>query len=277
MFRIGPETQFGSLMDMKARDQLAIALGNIVSEAGKVIMAVQAADIGARRKSDGSPVCRADLEAEKLILARLGALLPDVAVIAEESFAPAGGGAVPERFLLVDPLDGTREFLAGHQDFTVNIALIEAGDPIVGAICAPALDQVYVAGATAFRADLAADGTLGTPEVIATRAIPGAGLRALASRSHMNDSTEQWLRQHPVAELQRAGSSLKFCLIARGEADVYPRIAPTMEWDTAAGHAILNAAGGCVLGLDGSPLRYGKKDTGFKNAGFIAWGRKPPQ
>jgi 3'(2'), 5'-bisphosphate nucleotidase len=265
-------------MEIKARDELATALGNIVSEAGKVIMAVQAADIGARCKPDGSPVCQADLEAEKLILARLAALLPDVTVVAEESFAAGNSAPVPGRFLLVDPLDGTREFLAGHQDFTVNIALIEGGSPIVGAICAPALGQLYVAGATAFRADLAADGTQLTPgamKPIATSPVPASGLRAIASRSHMNPPTEEWLRQRPVAELQRAGSSLKFCLIARGDADVYPRIAPTMEWDTAAGHAIVNAAGGCVLGPDGSPLRYGKRDAGFKNAGFIAWGRKP--
>jgi 3'(2'), 5'-bisphosphate nucleotidase len=261
-------------MELKARDELGLELGHIVTEAGKLIMGMQASDIGARRKPDGSPVCRADLEAERLILARLAALLPDVAVIAEESFAP-DGGPVPERFLLVDPLDGTREFLAGHKDFTVNIALIEAGHPLAGAICAPALDQVYVAGATASRADLAG-GALGAMRIMATSPA-GADLRAIASRSHLNAETEQWLAQQPVAELQRAGSSLKFCLIARGDADVYPRLAPTMEWDTAAGHAILNAAGGCVLGLDGSPLRYGKSDAGFKNDGFIAWGRRPPQ
>ncbi|HEY4404999.1 MAG TPA: 3'(2'),5'-bisphosphate nucleotidase CysQ [Xanthobacteraceae bacterium] len=256
-------------MEMKARDALGLELGNIVAEAGKLIMRLQASDIGARRKPDGSPVCRADLEAERLVLARLTALLPNVPVIAEESFAP-DGGAVPERFILVDPLDGTREFLAGHKDFTVNVALIEGGDPIAGAICAPALDQVYVAGATA------SAGAPGALQVIATSP-PRTGLRAVASRSHLNADTEAWLTRRPVAELQRVGSSLKFCLIARGDADVYPRLAPTMEWDTAAGHAILNAAGGCVLGLDGSPLRYGKKDAGFKNAGFIAWGRRPPQ
>jgi 3'(2'), 5'-bisphosphate nucleotidase len=262
-------------MDIKARDELAIAFGHIVAEAGKVIMAVRASDIGARRKPDGSPVCRADLEAERLILARLATLLPNVAVIAEESFAP-DGGPVPDRFLLVDPLDGTREFLAGHEDFTVNIALIEAGVPIAGAICAPALGQVYVGGACAYRTDLVG-GTLGAPRVIATSPVPPASLRATASRSHLDPETRQWLDQHPVVALQRAGSSLKFCLIARGDADVYPRLGPTMEWDTAAGHAVLNAAGGCVLGLDGLPLRYGKSDAGFKNAGFIAWGRRPPQ
>jgi 3'(2'), 5'-bisphosphate nucleotidase len=277
MLRIGPGTQFGFVMDVKARDELAIAFGNIVSEAGKVIMAVRASDSGARRKPDGSPVCRADLEAEKLILAQLAAIMPNVPVIAEESFAPDCGGPMPDRFLLVDPLDGTREFLDGYKDFTVNIALIEAGSPVVGAICAPALDQVYVAGATALAADLAAGGTLRAMKAIATSPVPGSGLRAIASRSHMNPQTEHWLSEQSVVELQRAGSSLKFCLIARGDADVYPRIAATMEWDTAAGHAVLNAAGGCVIGLDGSPLRYGKRDAGFKNGGFIAWGRKPPQ
>jgi 3'(2'), 5'-bisphosphate nucleotidase len=262
-------------MEMKARDELATELGQIVSAAGKLIMGLRAAEIEARRKPDGSPVCQADIRAEQLILARLAAFLPGVEVIAEESFAPAGSGPVPERFLLVDPLDGTREFLAGHQDFTVNIALIEGGDPVAGAICAPALDQLYVGGVTAHRGELAAGGTLGAMKLIATSPTPGAGLRAVASRSHLNPQTEEWLRQRPVAELQRAGSSLKFCLIARGDADVYPRLAPTMEWDTAAGHAILNAAGGCVLRLDGSPLRYGKKNAGFKNEGFIAWGREP--
>jgi 3'(2'), 5'-bisphosphate nucleotidase len=265
-------------MDMKARDELALELGHIVSEAGNVIMAVRASDVGARRKPDGSPVCEADTQAEHLILARLTAIMPDVTVIAEESFAPHRGGPVPERFFLVDPLDGTREFLAGHHDFTVNIALVENGDPIAGAICAPALDQIYLAGATASRAERARGGPLADAlQAIATGPVPDAGLRAVASRSHMNAATEAWLQQRPVAQVQRAGSSLKFCLIARGDADVYPRVAPTMEWDTAAGHAILNAAGGCVIGLDGSPLRYGKSHAGFKNEGFVAWGRGPAQ
>ncbi len=261
-------------MDVKARDQLALRFGQIVAEAGRVIMAVKTARLGVERKPDGSPVCRADIKAEELILARLDAEMPHVPVIAEESFKPHHG-PVPERFLLVDPLDGTREFLAGHSDFTVNIALIEAGAPIVGAIGAPALAQVYVGGATALRTELAADGTPGPMSVTRTSPAPAAGLRALTSRSHLNPETEHWLSERPVAEVQRAGSSLKFCLIARGEADVYPRVAPSMEWDTAAGHAILNAAGGCVIGVDGAPLRYGKRDAGFKNEGFVAWGRKP--
>src|SRR4029077_667992 len=136
--------------------------------------AVRAADIGARRKPDGSPVCRADLEAEKLILARLGARLPDVRASAEGMIAPGGAGPLPERFLLVDPLDGTREFLAGHKDFTVNIALIEAGCPVAGAICAPALDQLYVAGTTAYRAELLAGGVPGAMKLVATSPTSGA-------------------------------------------------------------------------------------------------------
>src|SRR5258708_27050986 len=165
---------------MKARDEFPLALGNMVSAAGQVIMAVEASDVGVERKPDGSPVCQADLRAEQLILARLAVLMPGVAVIAEEAFAP-GGGAVPERFFLVDPLDGTREFLAGHSDFTVNIALIEAGEPIAGAIGVPALAQVYVGGTTAFRADLAVGRPLPAPDamtIIKASPVPCAGLRA---------------------------------------------------------------------------------------------------
>jgi 3'(2'), 5'-bisphosphate nucleotidase len=250
-------------MDSKKSNDLAVQFGNIASEAGKLIMTIRASEISVNVKSDGSPVTQADINAEELIRARLAAIVPDVFVIAEESFKDIPGGAVPECFILVDPLDGTREFLSGKSDFTVNIALIEAGRPIVGAICAPALNHIYLGGANAFWMDLQPGGVLPAVEtltVIEANPVPSSAMRAVASRSHMDSE----------------GSSLKFCLIARGEADVYPRLAPTMEWDTAAGHAILNAAGGCVFGLDGSPLRYGKTEAGFKNDGFIAWGRGPP-
>lgn len=261
-------------MDLSAQDELALAFGGIVSEAGRLITAMTASDLRARRKPGGSPVCRADIEAEALILARLASVLPGVTIIAEESFAAAD--SVPSRFLLVDPLDGTREYLAGRDDFTVNIALIEGGDPVAGAVCAPARRQVYVGGTAAFVAELA-DGALpkSALQPIATRAAPDTGLTALTSRSHIDQGTERWLLRPGIAAVERTGSSLKFCLVARGEADVYPRLAPTMEWDTAAGHAILTAAGGAVLALDGGRLRYGKQDQGFKNAGFIAWGAKP--
>jgi 3'(2'), 5'-bisphosphate nucleotidase len=261
-------------MDARARDALAASFGTIACEAGALILSLRTPAIGVSRKPDGSPVCRADVEAEALILTRLAALLPGVSVIAEESFAQSRDGTVPERFLLVDPLDGTREFLAGHDEFTVNIALIERGAPVVGAICVPALHEVYVAGARAFWSDMRPSLATDAMKAIATAPLPPKP-RALASRSHLDPQTEHWLSERGIKELLQRGSSFKFCLIARGDADVYPRLAPTMEWDTAAGHAILEAAGGSVLALDGSPLRYGKKDAGFKNAGFIAWGRAP--
>jgi 3'(2'), 5'-bisphosphate nucleotidase len=268
-----------TVMNLKERNELAVQFGNIASEAGKVIMTIRASEVGVDLKSDGSPVTQADIKAEHLIRARLAAIMPNVMLIAEESFEANRGGPVPERFLLVDPLDGTREFLSGQNDFTVNIALIQSGQPIVGAICAPALNRVYLGGTTAFQVDLQPGGILPPLDsltVIAARPVPESDMRAVASRSHMDPGTERFLSELPVSELRSAGSSLKFCLIARGDADVYPRLAPTMEWDTAAGHAILSAAGGCVFGLDGSPLCYGKIDAGFKNDGFIAWGRKPP-
>ena len=265
-------------MDRNERNQLAFEFANIASEAGKLIMASRKSGTSVNLKSDGSPVTAADVQAEKLIRARLDTIMPDVAIVAEESFEAGQAGPAPERFLLVDPLDGTREFVSGSDEFTVNIALIEAAEPVVGTIYAPALGHLYLAGATAFRADVQAGEAvpaLAALSVIGTSPVPAAGMRAIGSRSHMDADTERWLRGLPVAELRSAGSSLKFCLIARGDADVYPRMAPTMEWDTAAGHAILIAAGGCVMALDGTPLRYGKTDGGFKNHGFVAWGRKP--
>jgi 3'(2'), 5'-bisphosphate nucleotidase len=266
-------------MDAKELDELAIAFGKIACEAGQAIMAIPPSDVGAEHKPDGSPVTRADIEAERLIQARLAALLPGVALIAEESFEASREAPAPQRFLLVDPLDGTREFLSRHKDFTVNIALIEGGRPVAGAICAPALAQLYLGGAGAQRAELSPGGSFPGAQrlrAMSTSPVPEAGLRAVASRSHLDPATAQFLRERRVASLSAAGSSLKFCFVACGEADVYPRLAPTMEWDAAAGHAILRAAGGCVVGLDGSPVRYGKRDAGFRNEGFIAWGRRPP-
>jgi 3'(2'), 5'-bisphosphate nucleotidase len=265
-------------MNLKDRNELAVEFGNIASEAGQVIMNIRASEIGVNLKSDGSPVTQADIKAEHLIRQRLAALMPDVTIIAEESFEAHRSGPVPERFLLVDPLDGTREFISGQDEFTVNIALIEAGTPIVGAICAPALAHIYLGGAAATHGEVQPGRSLTESlRVIRTSPIRGSGLRAVGSRSHMDPATERFVREHAVSEMHPAGSSLKFCLVARGDADVYPRLAPTMEWDTAAGHAILSAAGGCVLDLAGTPLRYGKTDTGFKNDGFVAWGRTPPQ
>jgi 3'(2'), 5'-bisphosphate nucleotidase len=268
----------GIVMDPAERNGLALRFANIASEAGRLIMAIRNSDFGAELKPDGSPVTAADVQAEQLIRRRLTATLPGVSVIAEESFETAPKGWSAARFLLVDPLDGTREFIRGSDEFTVNIALIENGEPIAGAIFAPALRDLYLAGDKAYWTEVEPGAILpGLPDVgvIGTSSVPGSGIRAIGSRSHMDQKTEKWMLDLPVAELRSAGSSLKFCLIARGEADVYPRMGSTMEWDTAAGHAILRAAGGCVLNLDGEPLQYGKADLGFTNHGFVAWGRSP--
>jgi 3'(2'), 5'-bisphosphate nucleotidase len=229
-----------------------------------------------QHKSDGSPVTQADLDADRIIGARLASLLPDIPVVTEEvseTHALSGAG----RFILVDPLDGTREFTSGRDEFTVNIALIDGGEPVAGAVYAPALNRLYVAGASAFRAEVRpAEPVPGlhAMRALSTNVVSYEALRAIASHSHLDSATKDWLDTRPIGELRSAGSSLKFCVIAEGEADVYPRLAPTMEWDTAAGHAVLAAAGGCVVRVDGSPLGYGKSESGFRNESFIAWGTR---
>jgi 3'(2'), 5'-bisphosphate nucleotidase len=258
------------------RSEIAMAFGSIALEAGRAIMAVRGSATRVQQKSDGSPVTQADMEADRIICQRLAHLLPDVPVVTEE--APGTHRlAVTDRFILVDPLDGTREFASGRDEFTVNIALIEHGEPAAGVVYAPALNRLYLAGASAFRADVRpADSLVGsqTMRALATSAAPSEGLRAVASYSHLDPATRNWLDERSIGELRSAGSSLKFCMIAEGEADVYPRLAPTMEWDTAAGHAVLVAAGGCVVQVDDLPLRYGKSQTGFRNESFIAWGTR---
>jgi 3'(2'), 5'-bisphosphate nucleotidase len=263
-------------MDQTARNDIAIAFGSIAVEAGRAIMAVRGSKAGLQHKPDGSPVTQADLDADRIICARLASLLPGIPVVTEEAsetHAFSGAG----RFILVDPLDGTREFTSGRDEFTVNIALIERGEPVAGAVYAPALSRLYVAGASAFRAEVRPEQAvpgLQAMRPLTTNAVSYEALRAVASHSHLDSATRSWLDIRPIGELRSAGSSLKFCMIADGEADVYPRLAPTMEWDTAAGHAVLAAAGGCVVRVDGSPLRYGKSEAGFRNESFIAWGTR---
>ena len=232
-------------------------------------------------KPGDSPVTEADLAADDFIRGRLPGVVPGVLVITEETFeAETAAHNLPDRFILVDPLDGTREYAAGRDEFTVNIALIEGGQPVVGTIYAPAMSLLYVAGSEAYRADVRPDAAVPALEAmqkLSTHPAPADGMRAVASRSHLDPDTKQWLDARPIKEFCSAGSSLKFCKVAEGEADVYPRLAPTMEWDTAAGQAILTAAGGSVLCVDGSPFRYGKTGQKFKNGSFVAWGRSPVQ
>ena len=245
--------------------QLLQAVIDITRRAGDLILQVYATDFAVRGKTDASPVTEADERAEALIVPALQMLAPEVPVVAEEAVA---GGATPEIgdwFWLVDPLDGTKEFISRNGEFTVNIALVHQGAPVLGVVLAPALGRLFagVAGQGAF----VEDGTGRRP--IRCRAVPDAGLTVVASRSHGDAAAlDAFLAGRTVASLVNAGSSLKLCLVAAGEADLYPRLGRTMEWDIAAGHAVLAAAGGQVQTLQGQPLRYGK--AGFDNPHFSA-------
>ena len=242
--------------------------------AGGAIMAVYATDFSVHGKADESPVTAADEAAEKIILADLAVIAPGVPVIAEESVAAGKVPAIAERFFLVDPLDGTREFVSRRDEFTVNVALIENGEPVLGVVFAPARRELYWGDVKAGKAghiDADPDGTMPSlGNAIHARQAPAGGITAVASRSHRTPETDAFLANYNVVEFRSIGSSLKFCLVATGEADLYPRIGPTMEWDTAAGHAVLHAAGGRVTGLAGEPFRYGK--PGFRNGNFLAQG-----
>lgn len=243
------------------------AVGGLAREAGAVIMAIYATDFAVRGKSDASPVTEADEAAERVILRGLAALAPDIPVVAEEEVAAGRVPQVGRRFWLVDPLDGTKEFISRNGEFTVNIALVEDGQPVLGAVFAPALGRLFLGrvGVGAWVEDAAGR------RAIACRRPPEAGLTVVASRSHGDaEALAGFLAGRRVADQRNAGSSLKLCLVAAGEADVYPRLGRTMEWDIAAGHAVLAAAGGRVETLAGAPLAYGK--PGFDNPHFAAWG-----
>jgi 3'(2'), 5'-bisphosphate nucleotidase len=261
----------------KERDELAHLFASIASDAGVRVMEVYTSDFEHRTKADYSPVSDADERAEEVILARLEEALPGVPVLAEERAAREGvGGTLGETFLLVDPVDGTKEFIQRKGDFTVNIALICGGAPVAGAVFAPARGEMYVGGASAtLIADFSPGAIVRGGETIRTRDYPAEGLTAITSSSHLDDRTKAFLAERKIASQTGIGSSLKFCWVAAGKADVYPRWGPTMEWDTAAGHAVLTAAGGRVIRPDGAALAYGKGAEGFRNGPFIAWGREP--
>ncbi len=261
----------------KERDQLARLFAGIASDAGVAVMDVYASDFETRTKADYSPVSDADERAEEIILARLEEALPGVPVLAEERAAREGLGArIADAFLLVDPVDGTKEFIQRKGDFTVNIALISAGQPVAGAVFAPARREMYFGGGEARAIDDFAPGApVGEGRILKTRPYPGDGLVAVTSSSHLDERTRAFLARHPIASQTGIGSSLKFCWLAAAKADVYPRWGPTMEWDTAAGHAVLAAAGGQVIKPDGAPFTYGKGAEGFRNGPFIAWGGAP--
>lgn len=238
--------------------------------------------VAVERKPDGSPVTAADRESEELILRGLAQVAPGVEVVAEEQRAAGRTPQLAGTFFLVDPLDGTSGFIKGRTEFTINIALIVDRRPVFGLVYAPARDDFSV--------------TLGPGQAANARLSPQAGVRTLAdcglrtvrsrapdplalcaltSRSHLNAATVRFLDGYGVVERRALASSLKFALLARGEADLYPRLGPTSEWDTAAGHALLAAAGGSVTTCDGAPLLYGHAERGFENSAFVAWGRTP--
>lgn len=264
------------IKDMKKQslDPLFLeAVINIARGAGRVISEVYRTEFAVSAKSDASPVTIADERAEAVILAGLATLTPDLPIVAEESVAAGRIPAVDAArgaFWLVDPLDGTREFVSRNGEFTVNIALIEMGEPALGVVLAPALDSLYwgAKGLGAFKEHH------GRRHAIGCRNAPAEGLAVVESRSHGDGAAlDAWLQQlaRPIASRVKAGSSLKLCVLAEGGADLYPRLGRTMEWDIAAGHAVLAAAGGRVTRLDDrQTLRYGK--SGFENPGFVAQG-----
>lgn len=247
-------------------------------QAGRAIDEIYRRGFEVAHKADATPVTDADHAAEALILEHLHREARSVPVVAEEEVAAGRTPATGTEFFLVDPLDGTKEFVQRRGDFTVNVALVRSGEPVLGVVYAPARSQLFVgnvmAGA-AFRAEQRpATDTRASRVPIRVRPAPQAGLTVVASRSHATPETDTYLSQYTVADRVAVGSSLKFCLVAAGTADLYPRLGPTMEWDTAAGHAVLAAAGGRVLAPGGVPLRYGK--PGFRNPSFIASGPLVP-
>lgn len=255
-------------------------LTTLVSRAAKAILDARASGVTVRHKADASPVTAADRISERVLIAGLRTLLPGVPVISEEAAAARMPAATPAAFLLVDPLDGTREFIAGRDEFTINIALVQDTRPVLGIIAAPALHRIWRGGPRqgAERLSLAPGAAAhDCRSKTAIRTLPHdeGPLRVLVSRSHLDERTQAWLSRQSGAQTTPCGSSLKFCRIAEGEADVYPRLAPTMEWDIAAGDAVLTAAGGAVRSPEGASLVYGRTDRGLRIPAFIAWGRPP--
>jgi 3'(2'), 5'-bisphosphate nucleotidase len=252
----------------------AMILADLARRAGALIMEIYDTPFSATQKADLSPVTIADEQAEVLILDGLKKSFPTTPVVAEESAAAGRIPQVGECFFLVDPLDGTKEFLSRNGEFTVNIALVKNGVPVLGVVYAPALSRLYVGelGIGAAQAQLKTTDHVKDAawHPLKVRMMPAGGATVLASRSHRDAETEAYLATLDVKKIIGAGSSLKFCTIAAGEADIYPRFGRTMEWDTAAGQAVLTAAGGKVLTTDNQPLCYGKVERGFDNPAFIA-------
>ncbi len=256
-------------LDLAACSELLEALTAISVHAALVIRK-EADKGGVRLKADGSPVTTADLAAEAAIREDLMRVAPTLPIVSEEQAAPEQPLARDADYFLVDPLDGTREFISGHDEYAVNIALMADGTPALGVIAAPALGLVWrgVVGRGAERIAFAADGTCAPPRRVHARSRPHDQVSVLVSRSHLDPRTQAYLKRLPNPRTVGCGSAVKFCRLADGSADLYPRLAPTRDWDVAAGHALVEAAGGCVQAPDGVPLAYGTPERLIP--GFIA-------
>ncbi|MGA9851985.1 MAG: 3'(2'),5'-bisphosphate nucleotidase CysQ [Gammaproteobacteria bacterium] len=249
-------------------EQLLGPLLDIAAEAGNRILEIYGTDFEVNLKSDRSPVTAADMAAHQTILRGLKRLTPDLPVLSEESSAiPFAERRRWETYWLVDPLDGTKEFISRNGDFTVNIALVQRGEPLTGVVHIPVERTSYYGcvGVGAFRRDAG-----GNPQAIHVQPLNASPVRVVASRSHRGELLDGYLSKLGAHEIVSRGSALKFCLVAEGAADVYPRLGPTSEWDTAAGHAVLLAAGGQVISVDGNPLGYNRKES-LLNPHFIAY------
>jgi len=252
-------------------EQLVTVMRRLSIEAGDKIMEIYGADdFDVKTKSDESPVTIADEAADKIISDGLRAAFPDVMLVTEEQSATHSASG--DTFLIVDPLDGTKEFINRRGDFTVNIALVEGGVPTRGVVYAPARSRMFFTLADGSAVEETGDfpkDSMGPVQPISVSTPDNAALMVVASKSHRDQATDDYIAKYNVRDMKSAGSSLKFCLIATGEADLYPRVGRTMEWDTAAGHAVLTGAGGAVVRFDDlTPLTYGKAD--FANPFFIA-------
>jgi 3'(2'), 5'-bisphosphate nucleotidase len=242
----------------------------LAGRAGAEILAIRRRGFEVQRKADRSVVTEADHASEALIVAGLGAALPGCTIVAEEAVAGGRIATATAAFWLVDPLDGTREFTDGGDDFAVNIGLVRDGRAVLGVVGVPATGEIFggIVGVGAWRQKD------GVRSAIAVRAPPPEGLTVVASRNHGDRvRLDKFLQGRTVAAVVNFGSSLKFCRVAEGSADLYPRFGRTMEWDTCSPQAVLEAAGGCVVTLDGLPLHYGK--AGWDNPHFVCWGRRP--
>jgi len=261
------------LIDAADAARMMEALTAVVVGASEAILGINRAGMQVEGKSDGSPVTEADLAADRILTSGLGRIAPDIAIVSEEQAqaSPPRDGS----YFLVDPLDGTKEFIAGRDEFTVNVAIVSAGIPVFGIIAAPALGRIWrgIPGRGAERLRIT-DGTIRAREPIRTRAMPGPGEPwiAVVSRSHADQRSEAFITGRPAAVRRAMGSAVKFCRIAEGEADIYPRLGPTSEWDIAAGCAIVAAAGGRITSVEGGEIRFGAGLPGFVVPGFIAWG-----